>query len=202
VGPLGLDVVRWWSPRRPRAVSNQAYDAARLTAVAQLLPPLPPELADRLCALTCALLTGAFPKPSAEQLQDAVTALLGLGEGLTPQGDDVLAGVLVTLAASPATQPMAHQLGGIVDGRADRTTTLSAALLRDAADGFAVPALVDLVDELHEVDHAGRTTTHPALADVVVRLLAVGHTSGAALAHGALGAARLPATSCVREGVA
>jgi Protein of unknown function (DUF2877) len=207
VGPLGLDVVRWWSPRRPRAVSNQAYDAARLTAVAQLLPPLPPELADRLCALTCALLTSR-----AKQLQHAVTALLGLGQGLTPQGDDVLAGVLVTLAASPATQPMAHQLGGIVDSQADRTTTLSAALLRDAADGFAVPPLVDLVDalhfnelhfdELHEVDHAGRTTTHRALADVVVRLLAVGHTSGAALAHGALAAARLPATTCVREGVA
>jgi hypothetical protein len=88
---------------------------------------------------------------------------------------------------------------------AARTSALSAALLRDAADGFAVPALVDLVDALHETGHTvptGGPTTYRRLADVVVRLLAVGHTSGAALAHGVLAAARLHATMQVRgEGV-
>ena len=120
--------------------------------------------------------------------------MIGLGPGLTPQGDDVLAGLLVTLAAAPATQLLAGRLGAAVSRAASRTTTLSAALLRDAADGFAVPAVVDLVDVLHEID-AGGPTTHGALADVVVRLLAVGHTSGAALAHGAVAAARLHAAT-------
>jgi len=209
VGPLAFDVVRWWSPRRPRAVATRpgddlpgddpAYDDARLTAVSRLLPALPPELDDRLRALTTALATSG-----AADVPDAVAALLGLGSGLTPQGDDLLASVLVTLAASAATQTLTRRLGDIVASQAEnRTTTLSAALLRDAADGFAVPALVDLVDALHEVDDAaGSPTTHRALADVVVRLLAVGHTSGAALAHGAVAAARLHATMPARSEVA
>jgi Protein of unknown function (DUF2877) len=188
VGPLTFDVVRWWSPRRPRPVSTPAYDATRLNAVSLLLPPLPPELEERLGSLTRALAAG-----ERTDVQDATTALLGLGVGLTPQGDDVLAGLLVTLVAAPVTLPLASRLGDAVNRAASRTTTLSAALLRDAAGGFAVPAVVDLVDVLHEADHAGAATTHGPLADVVVRLLAVGHTSGAALAQGALAAARLNA---------
>jgi hypothetical protein len=190
VGPLAFDVVRWWLPRRPRTVISTGsigYDDARLDAVSRLLPPLPTELEDRLGSLTWSL-EAAGPA----EVQDAVTALLGLGAGLTPEGDDLLAGVLVGLAAVPQMRPLARHLGDLVTGlAATRTTTLSAALLRDAADGFAVPALVDVVDGLHEVDRTGRTTARRTLADAVVRLLAVGHTSGAALAHGAVAAARL-----------
>lgn len=190
IGPLAFDVVRWWSPRRPRAVENETYDDARLIAVSQLLPALPAELDDRLRTLTSALTTAIDA-----DVQDAATALLGLGPGLTPEGDDVLAGVLVTLMARPATRPLAQRLGDIVASLAEsRTTTLSAGLLRDAADGFAVPALVDFVNALHEVDpHAGGSTTRRPLTEVVVRLLAVGHTSGAALAHGAVATARFGA---------
>jgi hypothetical protein len=197
VGPLAFDVVRWWSPRRPRPVSTPAFDAARLSAVSLLLPPLPPELEERLGSLTRTLAAG-----EGSDVQDAATALLGLGVGLTPQGDDVLAGLLVTLVAAPATRPLADRLGDAVKRAASRTTTLSAALLRDAADGFAVPAVVDLVDVLHEPDHLGAATTDGALADIVVRLLNVGHTSGAALAHGALAAARLQGATPARPEVA
>ena len=148
VGPLALDVVRWWSPRRPGTVTTSTstgYDDARLDAVSRLLPALPADLEDRLGSLTRAL-----EDSGSADLPDAVTALLGLGAGLTPQGDDVLAGLLVGLAAVPRASPLARRLGDVVTGlAASRTTTLSAALLRDAADGFAVPALVDLVDGLH-----------------------------------------------------
>jgi hypothetical protein len=188
VGPLAFEVVRWWSPRRPRAVEDPSYDAVLLGVVARLLPPLPEELDERLRSLTNALAAG-----HGTDLQDAATALLGLGAGLTPQGDDMLAGLLVTLAAAPATRPLARRLGAAAGQAASHTTTLSAALLRDAADGFGVPALVDLVDALDEVCHEAGPTTHRALGEVVVRLLAVGHTSGAALAHGAVAAARLHA---------
>ncbi len=203
-GPLALDVVRWWSPRPPRVMTSPAYDA-RLHAVSRLTPALPAELERRLGSLGAWLMASQDTSDSSG-LAAATTALLGLGEGLTPQGDDVLAGLLVTLHAATATRPMACRLGDVVAGQAAaRTTTLSAALLRDAADGLAVPALVDLVDALHETGRGvptGRPTTHRTLADVVVRLLAVGHTSGAALAHGVLAAARLHATMHVRgEGV-
>ena len=197
LGPLRFDVVRWWSPRRPRTIATVPYDDARLTAVMRLLPALPQELDDRLGSLTSGL-----AHPSGAELHSAATGLLGLGTGLTPEGDDVLAGLLVTLAAAPATRLLARGLGEVIASQVNRTTTLSAALLRDAADGFAVPALVDLVDALHETHEAGRPTTHRALADVVVRLLAVGHTSGAALAHGAVAAARLHAAMPARPEVA
>ncbi len=201
-GPLALDVVRWWSPRPPRLMTSPAYDA-RLHAVSRLTPDLPAELERRLGSLVASLM--ASQDTSGSGLAAAATALLGLGEGLTPQGDDVLAGLLVTLHAATATRPMACRLGDVVAGQAAaRTTTLSAALLRDAADGFAAPALVDLVDALHDTGRGvptGRPTTHRTLADVVVRLLAVGHTSGAALAHGVLAAARLHATMHVRGDV-
>jgi hypothetical protein len=198
VGPLALDVVRWWSPRRPRTVALAGYDDARLDAVSRLLPALPAELADPLWSLTCVLET-----PGSDELPDAVAALLGLGAGLTPQGDDGLAGLLVGLAAVPQAAPIARRLGDVVTGLAAiRTTTLSAGFLRDAADGFAVPALVDLVDGLPAVGQSHRTTSHRMIAEVVVRLLAVGHTSGAALAHGAVAAARLrPAVPTRGEGV-
>jgi hypothetical protein len=232
IGPLAFDVVRWWSPRRPRPVAtlaeddlaeddlaeddlaedglaedglaedgpadeDESYGDPRLTEISRLLPALPPELDDRLSRLTTALRTS-----SAADLQDAVAALLGLGAGLTPQGDDVLAGVLVTLAARPATR--LQWLGDFVVSRApSRTTTLSAGLLRDAADGFAIPALVDLVDAVHEVDDPpGRPTAHGGLTEAVVRLLAVGHTSGAALAHGVLATARLRVAWPARSEVA
>jgi uncharacterized protein DUF2877 len=189
LGTLALDVVRWWSPRAPR--TSATYDDALLRSVLRLMPALPTELEDRLGALARALEAGA-----AADLPDAVIALLGLGAGLTPEGDDVLAGLLVGLAAVPRVSPLARRLGDIVtDLASSRTTTLSAALLRDAAAGFAVPALVDFVEGLPETDRADQTTTRRTLADVVVRLLAVGHTSGAALAHGAVVAARVSAAA-------
>jgi hypothetical protein len=197
VGPLALDVVRWWSPRRPRRVTT-GYDDARLDAVSRRLPALPADLEDRLGSLTRVL-----EASRSADLSDAVIGLLGLGAGLTPEGDDVLAGLLVGLEAVPRASPLARQLGDLVTGlAASRTTTLSAALLCDAADGFGVPALVDLIDGLHEVELSQRTTSRRTLAEVLVRLLAVGHTSGAALAHGAVAAARLHAAAHTRgEGV-
>ena len=195
VGPLSLDVVRWWSPRPPRSVRSP-YDDARLTAVTRLLPALRPELAQQLSALTHALETGG----PADVLRAAV-ALVGLGAGLTPQGDDIIAGLLVGLAATEAAAR--DQIADVVRNvAATRTTSISAALLHDAADGFAVPALVAFVDALHDVTDAGKPTTQPTLQAIVVRLLAVGHTSGAALAHGAVAAARLSAAMPARSEVA
>ncbi|MCD8140723.1 MAG: DUF2877 domain-containing protein, partial [Planctomycetaceae bacterium] len=44
-------------------------------------------------------LTRWFASPGGDSLQDAVTALVGLGPGLTPTGDDILAGTALTLHA-------------------------------------------------------------------------------------------------------
>ncbi|MFC6148118.1 MULTISPECIES: DUF2877 domain-containing protein [Mumia] len=112
----------------------------------------------------------------------AVDALLGRGPGLTPLGDDVLAGWLVTRYAAGAR-------GGQVADRvlavaSTRTTTVSATLLAHAVRGEAVPELRALVDGL------GDAGTDERLSD----LLRVGHTSGAGLALGVALAVRRPAT--------
>jgi hypothetical protein len=112
---------------------------------------------------------------------ELVLNLLGLGPGLTPAGDDLLAGLLVGLAARPDLRdPLA---AAVARHAPARTTWLSAELLRLAADGYAVPAVVAVADAL-----AGHGTDD-ALDRALPALLAVGHTSGAALARGLLLAA-------------
>jgi len=109
---------------------------------------------------------------------DVDEGLLGRGAGLTPEGDDVLAGYLVGAVAYGLP---ADDLRAFVHAQASRrTTTLSAALLRHAAAGEAIPQVAGLLDAL-----GGRRPLDRALAELV----AVGHTSGAALARGVLAAA-------------
>jgi hypothetical protein len=96
-----------------------------------------------------------------------VGALLGRGPGLTPFGDDVLAGALVTLGArgAPAFEPLAAEVRALAP---TRTTFVSAALLHHAARGECVAELAAFLTGTGTVD----------------ALLAVGHTSGAGLAQG------------------
>jgi hypothetical protein len=116
-----------------------------------------------------------------------VLGLLGLGPGLTPAGDDLLAGLLVGLSARP---DLRDPLAASVQRHApSRTTWLSAELLRLAAAGLAAPAAVAVADAL-----AGHGDDD-ALPHTLPALLAVGHTSGAALARGLLLAAATTARS-------
>jgi hypothetical protein len=101
----------------------------------------------------------------------AVAALVGLGPGLTPAGDDVVAAVLVALDAGGD----GARAGAVLDGVRPRlvgTTTVSAALLVHAGAGRAVPQLA-------------RHLRSPADAGALADLLRVGSSSGAALALGA-----------------
>lgn len=114
---------------------------------------------------------------------DGVRALLGRGPGLTPEGDDELAGHLLVLAAAG---------GRGVDLEPDlhRTTALSASLLRAAAQGYAVPAVVAYLDAVVGRDVVTERRLRPVVA-------AIGHTSGPALLrgiHAALGRPAEPAS--------
>ena len=161
-GPLTVTVGRWWAPRQPRRPLSAQDNVPR----------------PRTDVAAAMLATQPCPVP----VDGSVDELLGLGPGLTPAGDDVLAGLLVGLWHHDALRrPVADEVTRLVPGR---TTTLSAALLRHAAAGLALPAVVDVADAL-----AG----HGSDADLeraVTRLLAVGHSSGTALAHGLLRGAR------------
>lgn len=108
----------------------------------------------------------------------AVAGLMGLGIGLTPLGDDVLAGWLAT---GVATQHVA--LGPIRSAVAlsaqQRTTTLSATLLAYAARGECVPAFRSLLGGMATGDPG---PVEQSLEDVLV----IGDTSGLGLVLGAL----------------
>ena len=167
VGDERFVVRRWWRPRRSLPWHPGPQLTARSAALEAMLPPLPhPVPAD----------PGAW----------SAASMVGLGPGLTPAGDDVLAGMLLTLSAAPAAVSTWGELATETLALLDRTTSLSATLLRHAAAGRGIPQVLDVVDALAGSGDLEAST---------VRLVAVGHSSGAALAHGVLAASRLVAAA-------
>jgi hypothetical protein len=157
-------VGRWWRPHRPSGLAGAPR--GRLRAAACFLAARVPVFR-------------GYSQSIAELAQALVwDTLLGRGPGLTPLGDDILAGALATLVALDS--PAAGRLAGAVLAPArDRTTFVSAALLHHAARGETVPELAAL---LVAVRDGGRER----LSAATDRLLRVGHTSGAGLASGIL----------------
>ena len=115
--------------------------------------------------------------------------LLGRGAGLTPDGDDVLAGLLVASTAvdDPRLRGWRAATRSVLAAR--RTTAVSVGMLHAALDGWASPPLSHALVAL-----CGREDPGPA----VDRLLAVGHSSGRSLLDGMLYVLATPA----REGAA
>jgi len=169
---LVVRVARWWAPRRP-VIRDLPGAAGRVDELAS--PELPPYLHGPVAALGAALRARDGAAASV-----AALGLLGLGPGLTPSGDDVLAGALVTLRA---IRYPGHALAAVTDDLARAVTThaprrthlVSAALLRHATDGLCVPELAAVIDALDR----GWPLREPLGA-----LLRIGHRSGGDLAHG------------------
>ena len=118
----------------------------------------------------------------------AIGLLIGTGPGLTPSGDDFLAGYLASAIARRAEAFAA--LAREVEAGSKATNELSASLLRQASRGHFSPALIDLAEAL-----AGNSIS-PAVT-ALRRLCAHGHSSGADMASGflfGLGATRLSRT--------
>jgi hypothetical protein len=76
----------------------------------------------------------------------AARALIGRGPGLTPSGDDAIAGVEAALHA--LGHPLAGVTAACLDDIDERTTTVSAALLRHAARGAFAERIHDLLAAL------------------------------------------------------
>jgi hypothetical protein len=173
---LRVRVTRWWRAPRPA-----------LHAVAGVAAP-PLDDAGTAAAVG-ALVRGIrrlLPTRGHEFPAQAVLDLLGRGPGLTPLGDDVLAGALVTLRAAGAHAAARALAVPVLAHAPTATTFVSAALLAHAARGEAIPQLAALL-------HALGT---PAQDAARTELLRVGHTSGAGLLHGvaaALAALDVPA---------
>jgi hypothetical protein len=173
-----VDIARWWRPPRPRIIDPARAIARRdeLRELVDASAAVPSYLVEPIHVLRAAVVTG--------DVRQAVSGLVGLGPGLTPSGDDVLASTLVTLRA--LGQPH-HALGAAVSAIAPtQTTAISAALLQHAAAGYCIPQLAAVL--------AALDSGHP-LTGPVEALLGVGHRSGGDLARGVLLALR--STPCL-----
>jgi hypothetical protein len=101
----------------------------------------------------------------------ALAPLLGLGPGLTPSGDDFLAGALVALHLAGETALRDALWAAVAPLAPERTSDVSLGHLTAAAAGRADGALHALLDDVI----AGQTA---AMAERVRAVTAVGHTSG------------------------
>jgi hypothetical protein len=102
-------------------------------------------------------------------LDDDAQALIGLGPGLTPSGDDYLGGVLVALNQF-GRKPQAQSLWRWLQPRLSRTSDISAAHLAAAAAGEGHEALHRCIEAL--------CTLAPDWAGALAALDGVGHCSG------------------------
>ena len=181
-------VRRWWRPPIPRAAAGPRgdHEVRRLSALAKGVEGhdrggaperrTGPDVAGRAAALELALVAA-----DADATAVAVARLVGRGPGLTPAGDDVLAGALLAGHGTPLAAEVAAALP---EDLTARTTALAAALVRAAARGEGTPEGVALVDAVRG---------HGELAPALDALLALGHSSGADTALGILVAARAAA---------
>jgi hypothetical protein len=116
--------------------------------------------------------TGLTGSQSSDALVRRLPLLIGRGEGLTPLGDDLVCGWLAAHRSAGVATP---EVDRAVRDLAPATTSLSAALLDCAVHGEVLPQFSSYLSALGT----------PAEPSATAALLAVGHTSGAGLLHGA-----------------
>jgi len=165
---LTVAVGHEFDPTAPRLPFTSAL-AGAADRVKELAAPALHQVRAELPPMALDLLAHADPT--------AVVALLGRGSGLTPLGDDVLAGWLAT-AASTEDPALDDFCVAVRASASRRTTALSAALLDCACRGEALPEFQALVLGVAGDDRA-------LVRRSVTKLLAVGATSGAGLVLGA-----------------
>jgi hypothetical protein len=148
-GSLAKLVVNGETPDSP--TSNLILDRARSPAA----------------ILSRALLTGDL-----ERCVEGVHGLAGLGEGLTPSGDDFMLGCILAVWAADLKQSQGLLVSRIPSEAAERTSSLSASWLRAAARGECSAAWHRLFASLLGSDSY-------EIRAAVKRLISEGHTSGA-----------------------
>ena len=161
----GIDVVEFG---RPRTWMPATIDGARLR---QIKPAFP--VAARSDLAGSAVIDVAGQRLAQHDLAGAAAALAGLGSGLTPAGDDVLAGVLLVGAITEG-----YAANGLMSvANEAQTHDISRAFLRWAAVGQSIAPVHQLLAALTEQDH-------PLIERAQTAVATIGATSGADLLLG------------------
>lgn len=177
VDGIAVTATRWWDPRP----ALPTFTSDTLTARLRGLPTGVP-------GIDTASLRLALEVGSAGGVLHSARSLLGRGPGLTPEGDDVLAGTLAAtrlLGEALGRENSVAMIAGVSPPLAElaalRTTAFSAALIEMAMQGQVVESAGVLLRAL-----AGRGD----VAAAHLGLIRLGHTSGPALAAGIVLGAR------------
>ncbi|MFH2073680.1 MAG: DUF2877 domain-containing protein [Actinomycetota bacterium] len=175
---LRIEAVRWFDSR-PALPASTAAAVSRVAASLEGVAVRP--MADH------GFLEALIQDDDGAALE-AARLLIGFGDGLTPSGDDLIAGTIAamlliggSLGAATAVAMVGRLESPLLDHAAAATTSLSASLLGHAFRGEVAAPAGALLAAL-----AGRGD--PATA--VAALNAVGHSSGPALAAGVLAGTR------------
>jgi hypothetical protein len=188
---------RVWNARLSPLAGEEALRVGeRLAAIDAVLVDAPEEsLArpqrPRRAAESMSVLAEGLCRTDAGMVEDAAGRLAGLGPGLTPSGDDVLAGVMLALTLLPSPSP-SRLREAIHRAAGGRTTRVSAAYLKAAARGEAGEAWHALREAL--ATPAAAAGDPAALGSAARGVMAFGETSGADMLAGfALGLRALSA---------
>lgn len=165
-----------------RAAALPATGGFHEVFLRRLRRPAPPGATSRLAGSfadlglrLCARLARALRRRQWEGFERAARAIVGLGVGLTPAGDDFLAGVLAALRyhGESLGRPVLRQgrLTALAGRLAGGTTDFSGFLLRCAAEGLVAGP----VDDWLAAVHGGRAGQ---AAGGVSDLAGLGHSSG------------------------
>ena len=173
---IGIAGCSRWAPRLPRQLRAGSDAWHRIDLGVE------PELVTAWGPVTDDIRRG--------DLASVFRRLEGRGAGLTPSGDDVLAGIVLVCAIDPRRRAALDDLA-----RTARTTRLSRAFLRWAAAGQSIEPAHALLDAAASDDPTGMQRAAESLA-------AIGATSGRALVTGAaLAATELPSRLAPRPTV-
>ena len=189
LGAVELVPRRWWGGTRVRAGPGRDLDAGLVALEAVALGVRPADDATR--AVTGRLTDALTARlPSAHHVDAAVEAMIGLGPGLTPAGDDVLVGAVLAWHAlalgRPEVDDAQARVAAAILRFTQRTTAVSAALLTHAIRGEGVPSVVALVHALADPVRI-RTAAH--------KVVGIGHDSGSSMLRGVLLATRFACRS-------
>jgi hypothetical protein len=164
--------VRWWDPRPRLDAQALLRHGPRLLSAVRAAPPSAFGLPLPDAFTVASALAAGDPAPA--------VSVIGLGPGLTPAADDVIAGALAVLALTGRLDDFVRR---VIEGRAaTHTSGLSAALLTAAARGEVVPPAARVLALLAGGAPAGR------VAGAAADLFRVGSTSGHDLCAGMAGA--------------
>lgn len=124
------------------------------------------------------LLRKACLEENNEEIIRSCRSLLGLGQGLTPSGDDVMMGLFLVLGLE--NSPMKHLdflLGKVIENRMEDTTDVSYHGLLRASEGYYRSILVKAVEAMAK---------EVSIEEIVMDVLSIGHSSGRDLLYGIL----------------